>query len=55
MPYIHDVIENLRAHDAKLQRSIDELRLTVHMVEKYLSQISDYPAPGKVSRETSKE
>lgn len=48
---IHDVIASLRRTDFDLRHSIDELRMCVSLMEVYLSQVSDYPAP-PVSRET---
>lgn len=55
--YIADVIAQLRARDLALQGQIHALAHTLHMVEVYLSEVSNYPHPGRVdvSRETAEQ
>jgi len=50
--YIHDVIGSLRQQLLEINEKIHTLRFNVKLMEVYLSQVSDYPAPGSVSRET---
>lgn len=49
--YIHDVIASLRERDLKLAQEIRRIMMVLSTMEKYLSEVSDYPAP-PVSRET---
>jgi len=50
--YIHDVIASLRERDLKLARELRSVMLLISTMERYLSEVSNYPAP-PVSRETT--
>jgi len=52
--YIHDVIASLRERDLKLAREIRSIMAILSIVERYLAEVSDYPAP-PVSRETTQD
>lgn len=54
--YIHDVIHELRRTNFHFRQDLAALRLQVSLMEVYLSQVSDYPAPpSSVPRETLAE
>lgn len=57
--YIHDVISDIRTRINDIKVDLVGMHSVVHMMEVYLSMVSDYPQPGKcdhdVSRETASE